>query len=99
MCYIRFMESFGIRELRQQASRVMALVKGGQRVAVTERGKLVAYLVPAERPGSTIERLEAEGKYRPPKGSLLDLGPPRPLPGNGPSAGEVLAQLRDEERY
>lgn len=93
------MRSYGIRELRQQASRVLALVKSGERVAVTERGKLVAYLVPAERAGSVLERLEAAGQYRPPKGSLLDLGPAQPPPDDGPPLSEVLAQMRDEERY
>ncbi|MGH3434199.1 MAG: type II toxin-antitoxin system Phd/YefM family antitoxin [Thermocrispum sp.] len=92
-------EAVGIRELRQHASKVMARVKAGERVAVTERGKLVAYLVPAERAGSMIERLEAAGQYHRGKGSLLDLGPPPPAPDGGPPLSEVLAQLRDEERY
>jgi prevent-host-death family protein len=51
------METVGIRELRQHASRYVAMAKSGQRVLVTERGKRVAYLVPAEGHGSVLEKL------------------------------------------
>lgn len=87
-----------MRELRQNASRFLALVKSGERIGVTERGKLVAYLVPAERPGSVLDQLRAEGKVREAKGNLLDLPPPPP-PDDGLTASEVLAQMRDEERW
>jgi antitoxin (DNA-binding transcriptional repressor) of toxin-antitoxin stability system len=45
-------ERIGIRELRQNASRYLALVKAGQTVEVTERGELVAcwYLRSARAP-------------------------------------------------
>jgi antitoxin (DNA-binding transcriptional repressor) of toxin-antitoxin stability system len=39
------------------------MVKAGQRVAVTERGTLVAYLVPVEASGSLLDRLTATGEY------------------------------------
>lgn len=93
------MVSIGIRELRQNASQYVRLAKGGQRVAVTEHGKLVAYLVPAEEPNSILDRLEAAGEYRPPKGNLLDVLPePTPLPDGRPMS-DVLAEMRDEERW
>jgi antitoxin (DNA-binding transcriptional repressor) of toxin-antitoxin stability system len=44
------MISIGIRELRQHASRHVRMAKAGRRVAVTERGSLVAHLVPAADP-------------------------------------------------
>lgn len=93
------MRTVGIRELRQNASKVMAWVKSGERVAVTERGKRIGYLVPAERAGSTFERLLAAGQVRPASGSLLDLGPPPAPADGGPALSEVLAQMRDEERF
>ncbi len=93
------MESVGIRELRQHASRYVAMVKAGSRVAVTERGKRVAYLVAAEQSGSTLERLEAAGQYRPPVENLLELGPPPPAPEGAVSLSDALAELRDEERW
>ena len=46
-------ESIGIRELRQHASRYVAMAKAGRRIAVTDRGELVAYLVPAELGGTS----------------------------------------------
>jgi antitoxin (DNA-binding transcriptional repressor) of toxin-antitoxin stability system len=36
------------------------------RISVTERGKLVAYLVPAEDTGTLLDRLAKSGNYLPP---------------------------------
>jgi prevent-host-death family protein len=92
-------ESIGIRELRQHASRYVAMAKAGQRVPVTERGKLVAYLVPAEEPGSVFERMVAAGQVRlARKRGITDL---RPLPAYEPdekTLSDVLQEMRDEER-
>jgi hypothetical protein len=47
---------------------------------------------------STYERLMAEGRIRPGKGSLLDLGPPlEPEPGERPLS-EILEEMRADER-
>lgn len=40
------MESIGVRELRQQASRYLVRVRGGETFEVTDRGRPVARLVP-----------------------------------------------------
>ncbi|WP_026909418.1 type II toxin-antitoxin system Phd/YefM family antitoxin [Patulibacter minatonensis] len=45
------MESVGVRELRQHLSRHLERVKAGEDLLVTERGRVVARLVPAG-PGS-----------------------------------------------
>jgi prevent-host-death family protein len=50
----------GIRELKQNASAVVALAKGGESVTITEHGKPVAMLIPY--PQDIITRLELEGK-------------------------------------
>lgn len=93
-------ERIGIRELRQHASRYVALAKAGRRVPVTERGKLVAYLVPAEdQPDSILDRLEAAGQLRRATGSWRDLMPPPPPEPGAPSLSETLQQMRDEERW
>lgn len=97
-------ESIGIRELRQDASRYVDMAEHGMRVPVTRRGKLVAYLVPAEEPKTTFERLVAAGQVRRARGRgiravLEELGPPAP-PGPGESSPyEELMRMRDEERY
>ncbi len=93
------MESVGIRELRQHASRYVRMAKAGQRVPVTERGKLVAYLVPAEETGTLLDRLAASGDYLPPAGGIEDLLPPPAIPEGRRPLSEVVAQLRDEEHW
>ena len=89
----------GIRELRQHASRYVRMVREGRRVAVTDRGNLVAYLVSADEPASVRARLEAAGVYRPAVGSMLDLLPPPPTPEGSRPLSEVVEELRDQERW
>jgi prevent-host-death family protein len=43
MCYV---ERVGLRELRQNASRYIARVAHGETVEVSQRGRLVARIVP-----------------------------------------------------
>ena len=92
-------EKIGIRELRQHASRYVAMARAGLRVPVTDRGRLVAYLVPADESGSTYERLVAACRVRPAVGNLLDLLPPPPAEPGEPLLSETLQQMRDEEDY
>jgi prevent-host-death family protein len=95
-------ESIGIRELRQHASRYVAMAKAGRRIPVTDRGELVAYLVPAHEPSTTFERMVAAGQVRLAKGNLKDtlatLEPLKAKPGEK-TLSEVLQEMRDEERY
>ena len=45
------MISVGVRELKQQASELLRLVREeGRQIQITYRGELVALLVPVERP-------------------------------------------------
>jgi prevent-host-death family protein len=99
MCYIDGMLSIGIRELRQHASRYVRMARGGRRIAVTDRGTLVAYLVPAEEPMGARARLEAAGAYQPAVGNLLDLLPPPPTPEDSRPLSEVVEELRDQEPW
>jgi prevent-host-death family protein len=95
-------ESIGIRELRQNASKYVALAKAGKRVPVTERGKLVAYLVPAEEATmTTFQRMVAAGQVRASNGEPLLQGllPIPPAQPGESSPFEELMRMRDEERY
>jgi prevent-host-death family protein len=92
-------EAIGIRELRQNASRYVGMVKAGRRIAVTERGRLVAYLVPAGSSGSVIDQLSAAGDYEPPAGSILDLLPAPAAPEGARPLSAVLEEMRDQERW
>lgn len=64
------MERIGVRELRQQASRYLDRVKAGETVEVTERGHLVALLVPPAPTATARARLIASGQLLPSSGPL-----------------------------
>ena len=89
------MTRIGVRELRQNASRYLALVKAGETVEVTERGELVAILAPPS-PGMTArERLIAEGRLIPATAPRFLPEPVAPRPG-APSVSAALAEQRAE---
>jgi prevent-host-death family protein len=90
------MERIGIRELRQHASRYLDLVKAGETVEVTERGELVALLVPAPRADTVRDRLVAAGRLIPASAPTGRARTGQPLP---PEVGEPTnAELLDAER-
>ncbi|MGH2556838.1 MAG: type II toxin-antitoxin system Phd/YefM family antitoxin [Actinomycetota bacterium] len=67
----------GVRELRQNLSRYLRRVARGERLEVTERGRPVAVLGPIPEASTTLGRLVANGRARPPAGDVLELPPPR----------------------
>jgi prevent-host-death family protein len=86
-------ERIGVRELRQHASRYLDMVKAGETVEVTERGRLVALLVPPTPQQDARDRLIAEGRLIPAKkpGGLASVPPP--LDGSFDTAA-ILDELR-----
>ena len=77
-------QRIGIRELRQHASVWVDLAERGYTVDITNRGRLVAQLVPAHEPGSPLERLIAAGIIEPAEeaGGVAGLEPyPTPAAG------------------
>jgi prevent-host-death family protein len=93
--------SVGIRELRQNASRYVDRAAAGERVAVSKRGHVVAYLVPATASEGPVGELVAAGIVAPPvdpTGDVTDIET-APAPVSGPSVTEALRQLRDDERW
>src|SRR5580692_3237896 len=77
----------GIRELRQHASVYVDLAEKGYTVDITNRGRLVAQLVPVREPGSPLERLIAAGIIEPAEeqGGVGDIEP-YPAPNTRPGA-------------
>lgn len=77
MCYISFMETIGIRELRQNASRVIEAAEQGTAYRVTNHGKDTGVMIsrpasPApqpltERTGATPDQIARSGVYDQPK--------------------------------
>lgn len=85
-----------VRELNQDTAGVLARVKGGEEIDITERGVVIARLVPAQP--HPLASLISSGKLRP---ATRRAPVPRPT---GPirtdyEAGELLRTMRDEERY
>jgi prevent-host-death family protein len=87
----------GIRELRQHASIYVDLAEKGYTVDITNRGRLVAQLIPARSPESVLERWIAAGLIEPAEesGGVTDI---EPYPSTGQSASEILRKVREEDQ-
>lgn len=53
MLHLQHMETIGVRELQQRASAALRRVQQGESLGVTDRGRLVAVLVPPSVAGGT----------------------------------------------
>jgi prevent-host-death family protein len=91
--------SVGLRDLRHHTSEVLARVRHGETVDVTEHGRLIARIVPAggRQPTPVLARLASSGR------ATLAERPgyrPRMRAGHGTDQlSDALAALRDEERW
>jgi antitoxin (DNA-binding transcriptional repressor) of toxin-antitoxin stability system len=98
-------QRIGIRELRQHASIYVDLVERGYTVDITNRGRLVAQMVPVRQPDSPLERWIARGvvERAEDQGSVLDVDPypagpaGRGARGTRPAASDELRRMRDDE--
>ncbi len=82
--------------LNQETSSVLARVKRGEEIEVTERGVVVARIVPAAP--SPLADLAAAGRVKLPAAA----GPmPRPAGRvrTDHEAGALVSDMRDDERY
>lgn len=93
------MQRIGVRELRQNASRYLDLVKAGESIEVTERGELVALLVPPPRDLTSRDRLIAAGRLLPASNPSDRVRSPRPVPvAPGEPTNQELLDAGREER-
>jgi len=89
----------GLRDLRHHTSEVLARVRHGETIDVTEHGRLIASIVPAgdREPTPILGRLVESGR------ATLAQRPgyrPRMHPGDGTDRlSDALAELRAEERW
>ncbi|WP_043606429.1 MULTISPECIES: type II toxin-antitoxin system prevent-host-death family antitoxin [Protofrankia] len=90
------MEQVPIRVLNQDTAGVLARVERGETIEITRHGRVIGRIVPAT--SGELDDLIAAGKVSPatitgpftaPKGPRI----------SGPEAGELIRQLRDEERW
>lgn len=98
MCYIVGMERIGIRDLRNETSKVVQRAKSGERIIVTIDGIPAAQLGPLDDGprDRSIEELIATGALLPPRVTT----PPRPaspipLPSGSPATTDL--PLGDQE--
>ena len=90
------MKTYGVRELRQNASKILDEVKDGEIVTITEWGKPVATMSPIAT--NLLDKLYELGVLIPPVYSIDDLPEPIKLKGKAKTASQVLMELRNEER-
>jgi prevent-host-death family protein len=89
----------GLRDLRHHTSEVLARVRHGETVDVTEHGRLIARIVPVGEcePTPILAQLVASGR------ATLARRPgyrPRMRPGDGTDRlSEALTAMRDEEGW
>lgn len=82
--------------LNQETSKVLARVKRGEQITLTERGEVIARIIPAS--AGPLDALISAGRVQP-----ATVGGPAPRPTipmrDGPDAGALLRRMRAEERY
>ena len=89
----------GLRDLRHHTSEVLARVRHGETIDVTEHGRLIARIVPAgeREPTPVLTRLVSSGR------ATLAERPgyrPRMRTGDGTDKlSDALAALREEETW
>jgi prevent-host-death family protein len=90
------MSEVPVRELNQNTAGVLARVKDGEPIDITERGTVIARLIPAQH--KPLAEWIGSGKLRP-----ATLSGPAPRPAGAirtdNEAGELVRELRDDERY
>ncbi len=86
----------GVRALQQNASEVVKRAAAGEIVDITDRGRLVAHMIPAKSEG--MAALRNAGLVRDARHSAAELPPPLPRDPDQPTLGEVLAEQRAAER-
>jgi prevent-host-death family protein len=90
------MTTIPVRELNQDTAGVLARVERGETLEITRHQRVIARLVPVLH--AEIDDLVAAGRMVPP----IEQAPwpePQGATAEGTDAGELIRQLRDEERY
>lgn len=79
--------SVSVAEAKSHLSEILARVEAGEEVVITRRGKAVARLKPERRPTSIAPDFEKLRAFR------------ESMPMASIPVGELIRQIRDDERY
>jgi prevent-host-death family protein len=89
-------EQVPVRELNQDTAGVLARVERGETIEITRHGRVIGRIVPAVT--SELDDWIAQGRVVP-----ATVPRPIPMPAQpaiaGSEAGQLLRDLRDEERW
>lgn len=94
--YTYIMTAIPVRELNQDTAGVLARVERGETLEITRHQRVIARLVPVLH--AEIDDLVAAGRMLPPT-EPAQWQAPQGAATEGSEAGELIRQLRDEERY
>jgi prevent-host-death family protein len=89
------MDRIGVRELRQNASRYLDRVRAGETIEVSDRGELVALLIPPTPAMTARDRMIRDGQLIPAERPFYFPEPIAAPPG-APDSGAVLDELRED---
>jgi prevent-host-death family protein len=95
--YIAGVETIGLRELNQNPSKVVARVRAGESIIVTDRGRPLLRMVPEAEHPDTLARMVSSGQARPP----TEQGMPELIAELAPdveSLADLVVDDRDRER-
>jgi prevent-host-death family protein len=97
MCYSQAMKRIAVRELRNQASKVVRRARSGERLIITVDGVPAAEIGPVSAVGraATLDELIATGAVMAAP-ARTPPPPPRPMRApSGRSSADALSELRD----
>jgi prevent-host-death family protein len=93
------MRTIGIRELRQNASHYLRMVRDGESIEITDRGEPIAMITPIRKNETSRERLIREGRLIPaedPTRGFDDIVPVKRRPGE-PSLSQLIIEERESD--
>jgi prevent-host-death family protein len=86
-------KTVGIRELKNNVSKIVERVEAGETITVTRRGEPVARLMSATIPAG-LAAMIADGTVKPPSNGKRFIPKPVKLIGPGPTASEYVSEGR-----
>lgn len=84
----------GIRELKNKLSSYLEKVKQGEQLAVTERGKIIAYILPSEKSPGYEELIQLVREDRASWKGGKPAGSAKPAAAKGKPVSQIVVEER-----